>query len=101
MAANRIVALHLVKTSVGATWALRQVRELVKLGVDLHVALPPGGPLIPQYEAAGATVYPLNLDFPIKKPHQIPGLRRAMVDLVARVKPALIHCHHVGTALTA
>ena len=43
-----IRALHLLKTSVGATWAVRQMRELVKLGVQVHVAVPPGGPRIPQ-----------------------------------------------------
>lgn len=35
--------LHLLKTSVGATWALRQVREFAKLGVQVRVALPPVG----------------------------------------------------------
>ena len=48
--------LHLVKTSRGASWALRQMRELKRLGVDVHVALPPGGPLVP------------NSDFPHSGP---------------------------------
>jgi glycosyltransferase involved in cell wall biosynthesis len=96
-----IKALHLVKTSVGATWALRQVRELVKLGVDVHVAVPADGPLVPQYRAAGATVHEVNLDFPVRKPHRFGRIRRAVRALVDEVRPDLIHCHHVGTALTA
>ena len=56
--------LHLVKTSVGATWALRQMRELVKLGLEIHVALPPGGHLVSEYEGAGIIVHPLQFDFP-------------------------------------
>src|SRR5687768_12650898 len=101
MASGDIKALHLVKTSVGATWALRQVRELVKLGVKVHVAVPPHGPLVPHYRSTGATVHEINLDFPIRRPYRFGPMRRAMRRLVDEVKPDLIHCHHVGTALTA
>ena len=101
MASDRMRSLHLVKTSVGATWALRQVRELVKLGVDVHVAVPAGGPLVPGYRSAGAAVREVDLDFPIRKPHRFGKIRRAMRALVDEVGPDLIHCHHVGTALTA
>ena len=45
--------LQLVKTSVGATWALKQMRELVKLGVEVHVALPTDGLLIEKYKEFG------------------------------------------------
>jgi len=31
--------LHLLKTSIGASWALCQTRELVNQGVEAHVAL--------------------------------------------------------------
>jgi glycosyltransferase involved in cell wall biosynthesis len=98
---ERIRVLHLVKTSVGATWALRQVRELVKLGVEVSVGLPAGGPLVPQYEAVGANVYVRDVDFPARRPHRFPAIRRAILDLVEQVRPDLIHCHHVGTALSA
>ena len=101
MALSGIKALHLVKTSIGATWALRQVRELVKLGVEVDVAVPSDGPLVPQYRAAGATVHEVNLDFPIRKPYRFLKMRRALRQLVDAVRPDLIHCHHVGTALTA
>jgi len=100
-AATGMKVLHLVKTSVGATWALRQVRELVKLGVDVSVALPGGGPLIPQYRSAGATVFERDLDFPMRRPQRFASVRRAVRELVDEVRPDLIHCHHVGTALSA
>lgn len=92
--------LHLVKTSVGASWALRQTRELVKLGVEVHVALPPGGPLFQQYQAAGIIVHPVLLDFPARKPWQWRNIFKKMRELVSFVRPDLIHSHHVGTTLT-
>lgn len=90
--------LHLVKTSVGATWALRQMRELVKLGVDVHVALPPG-PLVPAYEAAGIVVHPLHVDLPVRSPWTCLGMFAKLRHLVAEVNPAIIHSHFVGTTL--
>lgn len=93
-------ALHLVKTSVGADWAYRQMRELTRLGVEVHVALPPGGPLLPCYEAAGVVVHALPVDLPVRSPWRCPGALRAMRGLVARVRPDVIHSHFVGTTLT-
>ena len=59
--------LHLLKTSTGATWALRQLRELVKLDVDVHVALPQGS-LVTAYQDAGVTTHILQTAIDIKKP---------------------------------
>ena len=91
--------LHLVKTSVGATWALRQMRALVTLGVEVHVALPPG-PLVPAYQAAGIVVHPLQVDLPVYKPWTWSGMFAKLRRLVAEVEPAIIHSHFVGTTLT-
>lgn len=33
-------SLHLVKTSVGAKWAYRVMRDLVEMGDEVHVAMP-------------------------------------------------------------
>ncbi len=93
-------ALHLVKTSVGATWALRQMRELVRLGVEVHVALPGAGPLVPQYEAAGVRVQLLQLDLPTGRPWLWPRVFASARELVATVKPAIVHSHFVGTTLS-
>jgi glycosyltransferase involved in cell wall biosynthesis len=91
--------LHLLKTAVGATWALRQMRELVRLGVEVHVALP-DGPLIPQYEAAGVRVHIAQFDFPLRQPHRFPALRARLRGLVRDVQPDILHSHFVGTTLT-
>ena len=92
--------LHLLKTSTGATWALRQIRELVRLGVDVHVALPAGGPLVPLYEEAGSIVHLVDLALPIRKPWHWNAVHDRMRRLVADVQPDLIHSHFVATTLT-
>ncbi|MFO0889779.1 MAG: sugar transferase [Isosphaeraceae bacterium] len=92
--------LHLLKTSVGATWALRQVRELVRLGVEVHVALPPGGPLLPAYQEAGATVHAVDVALPIGRIHRWPSVLRTLRGLVSGVRPDLIHSHFVATTLS-
>ena len=92
-------ALHLLKTAVGAAWALRQMRQLVELGVDVHVALP-DGPLIPQYRAAGIAVHLAQFDLPLRRPQSWPGVFARLRALVAAVQPDIIHSHFVGTTLT-
>jgi len=92
--------LHLLKTSVGAQWALRQMRELVKLRIDVHVALPPGGPMVAACEAAGITVHRGQFDFPVTRPWVFGRVARDLRQLVREVQPDLIHSHFVGTTLT-
>lgn len=92
--------LHLLKTSVGASWALRQIRELQNLGVEVHVALPDGGPMGGRYAAVGATEHLLQTDFPVRTPWQFPQLSGRLTELVRSVKPDLIHSHFVGTTLS-
>ncbi|MBI4748163.1 MAG: glycosyltransferase family 4 protein [Acidobacteria bacterium] len=99
--------LQLVKTSVGAAWALCQMRELVRLGMDVHVALPfddpnfsYGGPMVEKYRLAGVTVHDLQTDFPIRKPHRFPAMAREFRRLVDQINPDIIHSHFVGTTLT-
>lgn len=91
--------LHLLKTAVGASWALRQMRELVKLGVEVHVALPQGA-LVPAYEAAGVHVHIHQFDFPLRRPYQFPALAAQLRMLVNSIQPDIIHSHFVGTTLT-
>lgn len=97
---TKLKVLHLVKTSVGAKWALLQMRELVKLGVEVHVALPPGGALLAEYKAAGITVHPVQLDFPIQRPLNCLAVFAELRNLVSSVAPHIIHSHFVGTTLT-
>lgn len=93
-------ALHLIKTSFGAYWALRLIRKLVSLGIDVHVALPEGGPMVGRYCEVGATEHLLQTDFPIRTPWTFPELSRKFRKLVDEVKPDIIHSHFVGTTLT-
>src|SRR6185295_6374936 len=90
--------LHLVKTTRGATWALRQIAALRALGVDVIVALPSRTDgLAPEYARAGATVVEADLDF-VPGPRLAGSLQRCRA-LVERVQPDLIHSHFVGTTL--
>jgi glycosyltransferase involved in cell wall biosynthesis len=92
--------LHLVKTGVGATWALRQMRELVRAGIEVAVAVPPAGPLLPRYREAGVRVHELDVDFPARRPHALPGRLLQLRRLVELERPDLVHSHFVGTTLT-
>jgi lipopolysaccharide/colanic/teichoic acid biosynthesis glycosyltransferase/glycosyltransferase involved in cell wall biosynthesis len=92
--------LHLVKTSVGADWARRQMRELVALGLEVHVAVPPGGPMIPAYKAAGVVVHEADFDFPTAEPRRLPARIRGVRRLVSQIRPDIVHSHFVGTTLT-
>lgn len=86
--------LHLVKTSVGAKWALRQMKELVGMGVEVHAAMPVGGPLTGEYEAAGIIVHDLS--------YSLAGFFaacRGLRKIVGEVEPDLIHSHFVLTTL--
>lgn len=91
--------LHLVKTAVGGTWALRQMEALVGLDTDVHVAIPEG-PLVDKYRSAGVTVHLLQTDFPVTRPWHFRRLARRFRELVEQVHPDIIHSHFVGTTLT-
>ena len=86
--------LQLVKTSIGAKWALLQMRELVKLGVEVHVAMPIDGMLVPKYKEFGVQIHPMT--FSLK------NIFKSCNDLkkiVKEVNPDLIHSHFVLTTL--
>lgn len=91
--------LHLLKTSTGATWALRQLRELVRLGVEVHVALP-DGPLVSSYQDFGITTHILQTGIDIKKPWTNFSRFKALRKLVNDISPDIIHSHFVATTLT-
>ena len=87
-------SLHLIKTSYGAAWAYRLMRDLVALGEDVHVALPGGGPMIRLYEDAGVKVH--ILDYSIT--HIFSSMSRLRF-LVYEISPDIIHSHFVLTTL--
>lgn len=90
--------LHLLKTAVGASWALRQTSELVKLGIEVHLVLP-DGPMVEKYRHAGVKVHIFDPSINIRKPfanvHQVKRLRA----IVKSVNPDIIHSHFVATTL--
>ncbi|GAB5381539.1 MAG: hypothetical protein Alis3KO_33410 [Aliiglaciecola sp.] len=93
-----MVVLHLLKTAVGASWALRQTTELVKLGVEVHLALP-DGPMVDKYRAAGVKVHLLDPSLEIKKPWLNFSKAKAFKKLVEEINPDLVHSHFVATTL--
>ena len=87
-------SLHLVKTSTGATWAFRVMRDLVQMGEDVHVAMPVDGILVQQYKDAGIVIHELN--YSMKSAFSTISKIREVVD---EVKPDIIHSHFVLTTL--
>lgn len=84
--------LHVVKTAEGATWALRQMRELAAIDAEVHVLIPDGS-LTQAYRDAGVEVHKLE-----------GGLRGLAVRLprtVNRLRPDLVHTHFVNQTLVA
>lgn len=87
-------SLHLVKTSTGATWAFRLMRDLVLLGEEVHVAMPLDGILVQQYKDAGIHIH--ELDYSLKNVfNTIMQIRK----LVNNLKPDIVHSHFVITTL--
>ena len=87
-------SLHLVKTSTGAKWAYRVMRDLVELGENVHVAMPIDGPLVPLYKEAGIIVH--ELDYSLS--HSFQTMRK-LREIVKDVAPEVIHSHFVITTL--
>ncbi|WP_088328868.1 glycosyltransferase family 4 protein [Lacimicrobium sp. SS2-24] len=93
-----MTVLHLLKTAIGAKWALNQIKELIKRGVDVHVAMP-DGPMNAGYEALGVTVHKMQPEFSFSHPLKTMTRARALHQLVDELKPDLIHSHFVSTTL--
>lgn len=89
-----------MKTSVGGSWAQRQMRELQKLGFEVHVALPDQGPMKEIYQANGIQTHFLQTDFPLNGPWLLTDRLKKLKRLVDKIDPDIIHSHFVGTTLT-
>ncbi len=93
--------LQLVKTSHGARWALEQVQELCKMGMEVHVALPNlAGGFANAWAESGAKIHIVDIEFPAREPWRLPSVISAFRNLVEGVQPDLIHSHFVSTTLT-
>ncbi|MBK9035810.1 MAG: glycosyltransferase family 4 protein [Myxococcales bacterium] len=91
--------LQLIKIGTGATWAERQIAQLVAHGVELHVAVP-DGPMVARYRAAGATVHIADVGASVRHPGRSVAAAARLRALVAEIRPELIHSHFVSTTLT-
>jgi len=93
--------LHISKTSEGGRWAALQVRELVRAGVEVEVALPSlVGGAMDLWNASGARLHAVDLTFPVSRPWLAGAVARRARRLVDHVQPDLIHSHFVSTTLT-
>jgi glycosyltransferase involved in cell wall biosynthesis len=94
-------ALHLIKTSDGAHWAALQVRELVRSGVEVDVALPSlTGRSVNLWNSTGARLHEVDFNFPVRSPWLLNGVARRARALIEAVQPDVIHSHFVSTTLT-
>ena len=92
--------LHVMKTSEGGIWAAKQAAELVKHGVDVHVAVPgQWGAAMGDWHRSGAHVHVCQLDLPVRSPWNFASTCRLARKLVDQVHPDLIHSHFVGTTV--
>jgi glycosyltransferase involved in cell wall biosynthesis len=92
--------LHVVKTVNGAWWAARQAEVLARLGIDIHVAVPPGdGETLPFWRKFASTIHTVDLNLPLKRPWAVPAKCAAARRLVDDVQPDIIHSHFVGTTI--
>lgn len=92
--------LHVVKTSDGADWAAAQAAELVRLGVEIHVALPHAqGRTVQKWVDGGAIIHIVPTDLPIRSPWLLPATTRRLRDLVSAVRPDMIHSHFFGSTV--
>lgn len=91
--------LHLVKTSRGASWAIRQMRELVKRNVEVHVVLPSYSGNASEYAAAGVKVHILDMDLSLKSIVNLPFQIQRFKKLLRKIRPDLVHSHFFSTTL--
>ena len=57
--------LQVIKTSECAFWAVRQVTELIRHGLEVHVVLPSqSGPAVPAWQETGAVLHYVDCRLP-------------------------------------
>jgi glycosyltransferase involved in cell wall biosynthesis len=92
--------LHITKTADFGVWAAAEAAELVKLGVEIHVALPRAeGRSVKNWVDAGAVVHVAPTDLPVHSPWSLRAAKQRIRDLVASICPDLIHSHFFGSTI--
>lgn len=90
----------MLKTSDGAYWAAAQAAELVKLGIEVHVALPRAeGRAVEKWCEAGVTMHVAPTDLQVRELGSIPETMHRLRSLVSSVDPDIIHTHFVSSTL--
>jgi glycosyltransferase involved in cell wall biosynthesis len=88
--------LHIIKTADGADWAWKMAGHLVRMGVEVHVALPRlSGRFIGAWASSGAVLHELDASLPVREPWAWSRRVKALRGLVAAVAPDLLHAHFV------
>lgn len=90
--------LHLIKTSTGASWALRQLKVLVKEGVDVYAVMPEG-PRCEEYKNVGVKVIKFQPGISLSKPFSNFSTVRKLRACVRDIKPDIICSYFVNTTL--
>src|SRR3954468_170851 len=92
--------LHVVKTSEGARWAALQARELIRRGIEVHVALPSrSGTMVQFWKNVGCIVHFENCCLPLSQPWKLASRFERVSGLARDIRPDMIHSHHVTTTL--
>lgn len=98
--ASRLRVLHVTKTSNASFWAVRQVAELLRNGVDVHVALPsPSGEALTAWRQTGANLHFVDCSLPLRNPAKTARTISSICRLVDVVHPDVIHSHSVTTTM--
>jgi glycosyltransferase involved in cell wall biosynthesis len=93
-----IKVLHIIKTPVGATWALQQIEVLRKLGVEITVLLPPGeSPTAPIFKKVGCKVIRLDMQSYRGNPLRLTKTIRNLREIIISERPDIIHSHFYET----
>lgn len=93
--------IHLIKTTEGASWALKEVDQLIQLGCEIHIILPNDKGLAEKYLEKGAKIHIINTDFTflIKRPAFFFNTIKKFRTLLKEINPDIVHSHFVGTTL--
>jgi glycosyltransferase involved in cell wall biosynthesis len=73
---------------------------LVKLGVDVHVALPDKkGRFYKDWLQTGAVLHEVQMDLPIRRFWNLPSILSDVRQIVEEIRPDIIHSHFFGTTI--
>lgn len=88
--------LHIVKTSLGASWAYDQAKWLSENGVEMITVLPEiEGGMADKYKKSNMKIIKGDYSLPTLRPWKIVRRSKEIRKLVKEVKPDLIHAQFV------